>query len=204
MTRGLLKLYQQGSGGTILSSVCQKIFQCHNGFYPASSPSTRASTFEFESARMYVQKYRVGSTVMLQACANVILGQKFFNGHEAVVFELGESRICCLFILQDQKSIGFNCSKSAGVAFIGIYVTQLQGHTPSRLYSSEDQTFFNREVKRLLASGIIEPSESPWQSQVLVVRNSTKLRFVIDYSQTVNRCTLLDTYPLPKIDKIVN
>ena len=76
--------------------------------------------------------------------------------------------------------------------------------TPSRSYSREDQTFIKEEVKRLLASGIIEPSRSPWRSQVLLVRNPTKLRFVINYSQTVNRYTLLDAYPLPKIDEIVN
>ena len=77
--------------------------------------------------------------------------------------------------------------------------------TPSRSYSREDQTFIKEEVKRLLASGIIEPSRSPRRSQVLVVCNPTKLRFVIDYSQTVNRCTLLDAYPLPKIvNKVAN
>ena len=64
--------------------------------------------------------------------------------------------------------------------------------TPGRSYSRENQAFIKEEVKRLLASGIIEPSRSPWRSQVLVVRNPTKLRFVIDYSQTVNRYTLSD------------
>ena len=73
--------------------------------------------------------------------------------------------------------------------------------TSSRSYSSEDQTFIKEEVKRLLASGIIEPSRCSWRSQV---RNPTKLRFVIGYSQTANRYTLLDAYPLTKIDEIVN
>ena len=76
--------------------------------------------------------------------------------------------------------------------------------TPSRSYSSKNQTFI-KEVTRLLANEIIEPSRCLRQSKVLVVRNPTKLSFVIDCSQTVNRYTLLlNAYPPPKIDEIVN
>jgi len=57
------------------------------------------------------------------------------------------------------------------------------------------------EIHKLLAEGIIEPSVSPWRAQVVVTKNETyKRRMVIDYSQTVNRFTLLDAYPLPRID----
>ena len=77
--------------------------------------------------------------------------------------------------------------------------------TPSRSYSSKNLAFIKEEVKRLLANEIIEPSRSLRQSKVLVVRNPTKLSFVIDCSQTVNRYTLLlNPYPPPKIDEIVN
>ena len=38
-----------------------RLFQCHNGFYPASSSNTRASAFEFGSTRTYVRKDRVES-----------------------------------------------------------------------------------------------------------------------------------------------
>ena len=52
---------------------------------------------------------------------------------------------------------------------------------------------------------MIEPSNSPWRAQVLVVtEQSGKRRMVIDYSRTINRFTQLDAYPLPRIDEIVN
>ena len=74
----------------------------------------------------------------------------------------------------------------------------------TRIYSKENLTFIESEVQRMLSEGIIEPSKSPWRAQVLVVRNSNKKRLVIDYSQTVNRFTLLDAYPLPRIEDIIN
>jgi len=59
-------------------------------------------------------------------------------------------------------------------------------------------------VKHLLAADIIEPARSPWRAQVLVVHQGSKRRLVIDYSTTINRFTLLDAYPLPNIEELVN
>lgn len=56
-----------------------------------------------------------------------------------------------------------------------------------------------------MKDGIIEESISPWRAQPLVVSNeNNKKRMVIDYSQTINRFTLLDAYPLPRIEEVVN
>ncbi|XP_059832284.1 uncharacterized protein LOC132397469, partial [Hypanus sabinus] len=49
-----------------------------------------------------------------------------------------------------------------------------------------------------------EPSTSPWRAQVVVVRTGQKNRMVVDYSQTINRFTQLDAYPLPRIADMVN
>ena len=71
----------------------------------------------------------------------------------------------------------------------------------SRRYTSSDDKFIESETQRLLAEGIIEPSTSSWRAQVLVtVDEKQKKQMVIDYSQTVNRFTQLDAYPLPRID----
>jgi len=59
-------------------------------------------------------------------------------------------------------------------------------------------------VKRLLAADIIEPARSPWRAQVLLVTQGTKRRLLIDYSTTINRFTLLDAYPLPNSEELVN
>ncbi|KRX52142.1 Retrovirus-related Pol polyprotein from transposon 17.6 [Trichinella sp. T6] len=64
--------------------------------------------------------------------------------------------------------------------------------------------FINDEVRRLLAQNIIEEICCPWRAQALVVTSDNhKKRMVIDYSQTINRFTLLDAYPLPKISDMV-
>lgn len=57
---------------------------------------------------------------------------------------------------------------------------------------------------RLLQEGIIEPSSSPWRAQVVIVHQKDKDRMVIDYSQTINRFTFLDAYPLPSIEDLVH
>ena len=74
--------------------------------------------------------------------------------------------------------------------------------TKSRKFNDEDKLFIKEEVRKLLNEQIIEPSYSPWRAQVLVARDGRhKPRMVVDYSQTVNRYTLLDAYPLPNINE---
>ena len=77
--------------------------------------------------------------------------------------------------------------------------------TPSRRFNLVDMQFIRKEVEKLLAQGVIEPSRSPWRSRVLVTKDERhKRHMVIDYSQTINRFTALDAYPLPRIDQQVN
>jgi len=75
----------------------------------------------------------------------------------------------------------------------------------SRLYSFDDHTFIQEETQRLLREGIIEQSNSPWRAQVVVTKDENhRKRLAVDYSETINRFTLLDGYPLPRIDDTVN
>ena len=77
--------------------------------------------------------------------------------------------------------------------------------TASRRFNAEDSRFITEEINKLLDQGIIEHSKSPWRAQVLVTKDERhKRRMVIDYSQTLNRFTELDAYPLPKIDHQVH
>ncbi|GFU72862.1 retrovirus-related Pol polyprotein from transposon opus [Trichonephila clavipes] len=60
------------------------------------------------------------------------------------------------------------------------------------------------EVQKLLQEGVIELSNSPWRAQSFVIRGENhKPRMVVDYSQTINKYTLLDVYPLPKIEEVI-
>ena len=77
--------------------------------------------------------------------------------------------------------------------------------TKSRKYSRDGCVLISLEVKRLLAEGIIEPRLSPWRAQVVLVKGENHgKRMVVDYSQTINRFTQLDAFPLPRINEVVN
>jgi len=70
--------------------------------------------------------------------------------------------------------------------------------------AAADTAYIASEVKRLLDAGLIEPSGSPWRAQVLVPAHQNHGKcMVVDHSQTINRYTHLDAYPLPRIDEMV-
>ncbi|GCB74333.1 hypothetical protein scyTo_0003422 [Scyliorhinus torazame] len=74
--------------------------------------------------------------------------------------------------------------------------------TRSRRSGAQDRIFIRSKVQRLLREGIIEASNSPWRAQVVVVKTGEKHR--MRNSQTINRYTQLDAYPLPRISDMVN
>ena len=58
------------------------------------------------------------------------------------------------------------------------------------------------QLQELLDKGFIRPSTSPWGSSVLVAKKRGKtLRLCIDYRQ-LNRVTIKNRYPLPRIDDL--
>ena len=59
-----------------------------------------------------------------------------------------------------------------------------------------------KQLQELLDKGLIQPSVSPWGAPVLVVRKKDgSLRFCIDYRE-LNRVTVKNKYPLPRIDDL--
>ena len=76
--------------------------------------------------------------------------------------------------------------------------------TRERRYSMHDKKFISTEVKRLLADDLIEPSHSPWRAQPFIITpENHRKRMVIDCSQTINKFTQLDAYPLPLMQDVV-
>ena len=137
-------------------------------------------------------------SVLKSLCCDVILGLDFMRLHDSIEVKLGGERapliICGMSAFKVEPpslftSITSDCRPIA---------------CKSRRYSAEDRQFIDSEIDRLLTEGIIEPSHSPWRAQIVVTGDERKKRMVIDYSQTVNRYTLLDAYPLPRIEELVN
>ena len=138
-------------------------------------------------------------SILPSLCSDLILGLDFQKQHQSVSFHHGGPEppltVCGLSTLKVESPDLFS-NLTADIHPIA---------TKSRRYSYEDRKFIDAEVQRLLGEGVIEPSTSPWRAQVVVTRNENhKKRMVIDYSQTINRFTLLDAYPLPRIDDTVN
>jgi hypothetical protein len=67
----------------------------------------------------------------------------------------------------------------------------------------------NKQVKKLLQEGVIEESNSPSNSPILVVpkkidaSGQQKFRLVVDYRK-LNEKTVGDAYPLPDITEILD
>ena len=136
--------------------------------------------------------------VMQDLCADIILGHDFLQLHESVAVPFGGPRsslICGLATMDVPLPTLFpnltsDCKPVA---------------TKSRRHTRADSDFIARETRKLLSEGVIEPSRSPWRSQVHVVTSENhKRRMVVDYSATINRFTQLDAYPLPLIEETVN
>ena len=71
---------------------------------------------------------------------------------------------------------------------------------PARRMPLVKQAEADAAVHDMLQRGIIEPSDSPWSSPVVLVRKRNgELRFCVDY-RLLNGHTRKDSYPLPRID----
>jgi hypothetical protein len=72
-------------------------------------------------------------------------------------------------------------------------------------YSPEQKKILKQKVQELLDADIIEPSDSRWSSQVLLVakKDSIQLRFAIDYRK-LNEVSRMTSYPLPTMDSILD
>ena len=132
-------------------------------------------------------------------CTDLILGLDFQSKHKNVIFNYcgpKPSLVVCGFSTLNMEppepfaNLTPDCHPIA---------------TKFRRYSQEDLLFIDGEVERLLKEGIIEPSKSTWRAQVVVTKDENhKKRMAIDYSQTIKKFTLLDAFPLPRIDELVN
>lgn len=132
-------------------------------------------------------------------CADLILGLDFQSQHSSITFHYGGSppplAVCGFSKLNIDPPEPFadltaDCHPIA---------------SKSLRFSQQDSAFIDEEVKRLLEEGIVEASLSPWRAQVVVTKDENhRKRLAIDYSQTINRFTLLDAFPLPRISVMLN
>lgn len=71
-------------------------------------------------------------------------------------------------------------------------------------FSPAIQQHLNKEVDQMLAEGIIEKSNSPWSSPILMVRKKDETYRLCFDGRKLNELTVKDSYPLPLIDNILS
>ncbi|GFW78383.1 retrovirus-related Pol polyprotein from transposon opus [Trichonephila clavipes] len=135
---------------------------------------------------------------MKDLCTDVLIGHDILNRHSSVEIGFDGNRppltICSLAVAQVPPVSLFSNLNPDCRSLV----------TKSRRQTVEDNIFMVLEVQKLLQEGVIEPSNSPWRAQAFVIRGENlKPRMVVDYSQTINKYTLLDAYPLPKIEEVI-
>jgi len=60
-----------------------------------------------------------------------------------------------------------------------------------------------RNLQEMQDSHVIQPSNSPWASPVVLVRKDGTLRLCVDY-RGLNSVTKLDQFPLPRINDLLD
>jgi len=75
--------------------------------------------------------------------------------------------------------------------------------TPYRMSASE-LAELKKQLENLLDKKFVRPSVSPWGAPVLLVKKKDgSMRLFIDYRQ-LNKVTIKNRYPLPRIDKLMD
>ncbi|KAK4403215.1 Transposon Ty3-G Gag-Pol polyprotein [Sesamum angolense] len=97
--------------------------------------------------------------------------------------------------LPPHREVDFTIEILPGVAPISI--------TPYRMASVELQDL-KKQLEELLKKGFVRPSTSPWGAPVLFVKKKDgSMRLCVDYPQ-LNRVTVKNKYPLPRIDDLLD
>ena len=74
-------------------------------------------------------------------------------------------------------------------------------HVPPRRIPQARKEEVHRLIHDMLENGIVEPSEGPWSSPIVLAKKKYgSLRFCVDYRiPKVNAITRKDAYPLPRV-----
>ena len=166
-----------------------------------------------------VKHVKVAVEVIKNLCTDIIIGRDILKEHKRVVLNFNGPR--------DELVIGAIPSERPIIApttpststpqtfgAMNISPPPLFTHltsdlkpiaTKSRRQSPAELSFMRQEIVKLKRQGVIRPSVSPWRAQPFVTRDdgTHKRRMVVDYSDTINRFTELDAYPMPNVLEMV-
>ena len=99
-------------------------------------------------------------------------------------------------------------SQEPGYTRLAVHKVETPGQTPLRQppYRIPEavREGMRKEIDEMLRLGVIEPSESPWASPVVLVpKKDGTTRFCVDYRR-LNDKTVTDAYPMPRMDELLD
>ena len=145
-------------------------------------------------------RYDVCLSVVGSLVAPVLVGRDLMRLHSSIELSFGGNLPPAKFNVAAMTTL--QCKLYDIVP--GVEISHLVPLTTQSHRFVRHSEFIKTEVSRLLKEGIIHESQSPWRAQCFVVNYSKKPRMVVDYSNTINRYTPLDSYPIPRIEDILN
>ncbi|KAF9760552.1 Retrovirus-related Pol polyprotein from transposon, partial [Nosema granulosis] len=75
---------------------------------------------------------------------------------------------------------------------------------PTYRLSNELEKEASKIIKKYIEEGIVRESSSPWRSPIVLVKKKNgEYRLCVDYRR-LNEVTIRDTYPMPRVDDILN
>ena len=150
----------------------------------------------------------------------ILLMDGYKSGHSRHVNEIEADRIESIIssahlsvhgkeklrsILETYKMLYHNDKRGEvkGLSHSIILTTKRPVTTKARIHSEEHEKAIAQEVEKMLADGVIVPSDSPYSSEIVMVRKKTgEWRMCIDY-RPLNKHTIDDKYPLPRISDLL-
>ena len=69
--------------------------------------------------------------------------------------------------------------------------------------SPQEEKEIEQQADEMLRNNVARESNSPWASNVILVRQGEKTRFAIDYTK-LNDATVKDSYPMPNVKDILD
>lgn len=180
--------------------------QPSKGYVSMAQTSLRAQSKGFCIVNLSIldhQYANVKISVLPDLCADIIVGHDIFKQHKMLTVHFGGQK-SAMTVLETKHCSLAPAKIDPPKLFANLSSQCKPIATKSRKFSHEDAKFISSKVQKLLSEGIIEESTSSWRAQVLVTKNENhKKRMVVDYSQTINKFTYLDAYPLPNIEGLV-
>nr|GEX48832.1 putative reverse transcriptase domain-containing protein [Tanacetum cinerariifolium] len=182
----------------------------HKHRYPGLYPNSSKPTFEIDLIPIKLGSFDVviGMDWLSKKQAKILCDEKFvhipINGETLIIREVRREDI---HVVKEFPNIfpedlpGLPPVRQVEFQIDLIPGTEPVTHVPYRLSPSEMQELSN-QLQELIDRGFIRPSTLPWGASVLFVKKKDgSFRMCID-NRELNKLTIKNRYPLPRIDKL--